>query len=64
MAVYKITETKKDPDNEGTYPWNRRVANLPDIEVLYDWGYEMKVRTGDEINLRMACGDVCRIQKL
>lgn len=61
MAVYMVTERSNIPPEQGEIAWQDRVSNLPDVEVLQHFGSRMKVQTGDEIGLRMVCGDRCNI---
>lgn len=65
MATFWVTERKGAVVEESDEDcWQERVENLPDVEVLLHQGNRMKVKTGDEIALRMTCSDVCVVERI
>ncbi len=64
MATFWVTERRNiQVDESEETSWQERVENLSDVEVLFYGEKRMKVRTGDEISLRMVCGDVCTVER-
>jgi hypothetical protein len=62
MAKFWLTQRTTVPTSEED-SWRTRVYNMEDVEVLIDQGLRMKVEAGDEIALRMMCGDQTRIER-
>jgi hypothetical protein len=63
MSLFWVTERKNLPLEQEESDWQARIRGLPDVDVIVEFGKRMKVDTSDEISLRMACGDVCNIER-